>query len=171
MRLLGRGSRVRGRVLLGRFLQQDEVENTAGQSYAYCGNNPTVFVDPDGRAYKISIRANEGHAWIVVRNLSTGEEHSYGTYMCGQGSKKAPRSGVMVDFERNEKETWDAGKSQIVNKVTIPRDEGWSYYFNCAWYASKVWKMNTGETISTGLLPLPINIVRSIWRKPSGSAW
>ena len=65
---------------LGRFLQPDPIGYDDGMNiYAYCNNNPLIFVDPYGLD-RMGIHADKSHAWITMED-SGGNISPYGLWL------------------------------------------------------------------------------------------
>jgi RHS repeat-associated protein len=134
---------------IGRFISQDPIQEGVNW-YVYTENNPVNRVDPSGLDWDLSIRANDGHAWIAVKDLKTGEEHTYGRWNQGYGRGNGDKSisGVRIDTEKNDH--YDVERHIIIKtKPIIPIDRGYNpINNNCTTYAEEVWRLNTGESLS-----------------------
>lgn len=111
------------------------------------GNDPLDFVDFLGLApFCICIRADDDHAWIWVKDLATGQVHTYGRWAKGYGRPKVNTSGVVTDQERNRGHK--ASRCVQVQSFTPTINPGYNTYNNnCATYARDEWERITGEDL------------------------
>jgi hypothetical protein len=120
--------------------------------YCLIGNDLLNFTDYLGLApFCVCIRADDDHAWIWVKDLATGEVHTYGRWKKGYGRPAANKSGVIVDMEKNRR--YGASRCIQVQEFKPTINEGYNVYNNnCATYAWSEWKRVSGEDLKKSSL-------------------
>jgi len=120
--------------------------------YCLTGNDPLNVTDCLGLApFCVCIRADDDHAWIWVKDLATGEVHTYGRWKRGYGRPAANKSGVLVDMEKNR--GYGASRCIQVQEFKPTINEGYNVYNNnCATYAWSEWKRVSGEDLKKSSL-------------------
>ena len=84
---------------IGRFISRDPIGFDGGINvYAYCEGDPLNYCDPNGNDWKLTIRASNDHAWIVVKD-PLGITTSYGRWHTGYGGSVT--DGVQINIEKN----------------------------------------------------------------------
>ena len=123
-----------------------------GEPNAYCfnKNDAIIFVDPFGLSpFCVCVRANDGHAWISVTDLATGERHTYGRWFNGYPRNapiKARTSGVNIDVELNE--SYNVSRCVTLQSFSPTINAGYDLYDNnCTTYAWSEWKRASGENL------------------------
>ena len=81
-----------------------------------------------------------------MKDLATGEVHTYGRWKKGYGRPAANKSGVLVDMEKNR--GYGASRCIQVQEFKPTINEGYNLYNNnCATYAWSEWKRVSGEKL------------------------
>ncbi len=123
--------------------------------------------------WKVSVVANDGHAWIRYENVDDSSDvHTAGRYEHGYGGRtdadgnlvvsSVVVSGVQWDHDLMKEQGFQAGlypsRSVVVNNPTI-YDGGTNGLLgfavrnnNCTTYAAAAWKFYSGENACTGVL-------------------
>ncbi|MDR1199207.1 MAG: RHS repeat-associated core domain-containing protein [Prevotellaceae bacterium] len=96
--------------------------------YAYCMNNPLLFIDPDGRDVDISKLTNQNHVVALERFINTTEGYNFINRFMNKGetlkigdnaysfSKSGDRAKDILSLESADLDKNTLGKSEIFTK-------------------------------------------------------
>lgn len=104
----------------------------------------------NGDAYRLLAEAESvsaGHAWISVRQGATCR--TYGLFDGGPRVDQETQYGPGIQRSREISQTQ---LSALQEAIRNRADYQWTGYYNCASYATELWKEATGETIN----PVPV---------------
>ncbi|MDR3198684.1 MAG: hypothetical protein LBU34_12525 [Planctomycetaceae bacterium] len=95
--------------------------------------------------FLLCIRCESSHCWMYAKDLSSGNEHTYGRWMVGYGTAKS--SGVQIDAELKRGHSCERCTQVCDYKPTLGNGYG-CYANNCASYAQSEWMRWTGEILN-----------------------